>query len=330
MESSASPEEPKIPAAAAPAGPPAGGPVAPLPAASAGAPAPPVSVLRLYRRASVLALVRQPLHSWMVPFLLLLPFSILDAVLPEPHVIFRDARLFLIYAVGGLLGLVMTLIISAMLRVRCVAEAAGRRVHGLDAYARGVERLGVLLVTEIVRTLAIGAAAVFLVIPGVVLSQRLSVATESVVLGEPSLASGFQQSFALTRRRFGSWVRMVLAALLALFVVFAGAVFAYAVLVLFGLELAASLAVAPFAAACLAVVQYAWTYYYLELGGVARLAGVEPSAAGQDLEPPLQPAATPVAPETMAAPEPPAARAETVCAHYGENPRAARADGAIA
>src|SRR5262249_39724866 len=128
MEDAPAPEPPSPPdaAAALPEG--EGRPVptetlvsaaAPLaPDAAPPQPSPPerhVHAVRIFSRAFRLALFQEPLHAWIVPFFLLLPYTLLDAFLPEPTEIFSDLRLLALYVVGGLLGLFTTLIVAAML-----------------------------------------------------------------------------------------------------------------------------------------------------------------------------------------------------------------------
>jgi hypothetical protein len=227
---------------------------------------PHVAVGGAFRRALGLAF-RDPVQSWLVPLLLLLPWSMLESMIPDPREVELTMGMLGLFAVGALGGLVTTLIVSANLRVRMVAALSGTRPRALESYARALERTPALLLTEVVRSVAVSAALLFFVIPGIVLGQRLSVATESVVLDEPSLAASFQSSFALTHKRFGSWLRMFLATALALGVVLLASSLAYTVLLLVGLDLSPSLVAAPFGALLLGVVQYAWTCYYVELGG---------------------------------------------------------------
>src|SRR5262249_4459425 len=134
----------------------------------------------------------------------------------------------------------------------------------LDCYARSLRRLPWLFVTEMVRSLVLVVAAFFLVIPGAYLGYRLSCATEAVVLDEPHLAAAFRRSFRLTEARFERWFEMVtLSAFIALTVIFVLTVIA----VIFksaGVTFwfAASQVVMVLVTA---VIQYAWTFFYLRL-----------------------------------------------------------------
>ncbi len=228
-----------------------------------------IHVTRLFRRAARLAVVGDPRQSLLLPFLLLIPWFVLESVLPDAAETPMTLTLLLLRSGGTVGGLVTSLIVNAALRLRAWEAAAGSSRAPLDDYARALGRTPALLLTEIVRTVAVGAAAVFLFVPGIYLLYRLSVATEAVVLRESSMGAAFQASFLLTRRSFGPWMRMLLTT--AVWWVFAliAASILYFVATQIGWIVSPSLIFAPFFTLMFALAAYAWTFYYLELGARA-------------------------------------------------------------
>jgi hypothetical protein len=241
--------------------------------------------------------VGDPVQSLLVPFLLFLPWTILDNVLPEMR--WEDAQpaMVALWAASAVGGLLTTLIVSAMLRVRLAAAFAGLEQRALDSYARALERTPALLLTEILRTLAVSAATVFFIVPGVMLGYRLSVATEAVVLTEPHMAAAFQRSFSLTARRFSSWLTMLLVTLAAWILVLGPATALYMLLGLAWPEIPTSLVLSPCLPLLLAVVQNAWTLYFMELRArTVRPAVIPGGGAGRSVVPgePWHPPASPL------------------------------------
>jgi hypothetical protein len=149
----------------------------------------PISTRHAFALAFDLAVRRDIVHSLLVPLLLRAPWIIALAVLPAPAESDRPGTVTLLTATALIGDFLMLVLVGAMLRFRARSVFNTRvEVHPApigDCYAQGLGRVPWLVVTEIVRNLAILFAACFFVFPGLVLGFRLSFATEAVVLHDP-------------------------------------------------------------------------------------------------------------------------------------------------
>ena len=228
----------------------------------------PVSARHAFALAFDLAMRRDPVQSLIVPLLLRSPWILIPALLsPLDH---PDAHWTLFALAGGALivDFLLLLITSGMMRFRARSvfntERSVRPAPVLDCYSRSLGRLPRLFVTEMVRSLVLVVASLFLLIPGLLLSFRLSCATEAVVLDEPALAGAFGRSFRLTDGRFERWLEMVtLSTLIGIGVIFVMTILAW---------IAPQPGVSAWVAATQVVltfvttlIQYAWTFFYLRL-----------------------------------------------------------------
>jgi hypothetical protein len=243
----------------------------------------PVSTRHAFALAFDLAFRRDALQSLVVPLLLRAPWIVAIAVLPAPDEADPRTAAPVLSSLALIADFLTLLTVSAMLRFRARSvyntPATVRPAGALACYARGLARLPWLLVTEIVRSVALLAATFALVVPAIVLGFRLSCATEAVVLDEPHLAGAFARSFRLTPKHFGRWLEMiVVSVLLILTVVFAGATLSVAFP-----KPAASTWVAVLLlllTAVTPVIQYAWTFFYLRLREDDPAAGRSTAAGG--------------------------------------------------
>jgi hypothetical protein len=228
----------------------------------------PISTRHAFALAFDLAVRRDAWNSLVVPLLLRAPWILALAVLPKPSESDRPGLALLLYATAAVGDFVMLIVIGAMLRFRARSvfntPVDARPASATECYAQGLRRAPWLIVTEIVRNLSIVFATFFFVLPGVLLGFRLSFATESVVLHEPSTAAAFRHSFRITPCRFERWFEMiVVSVLLVLGMMFVPAL-ALFLLRDSGLGIWSALpyllgtAIAP-------VIQYAWTFFYLRL-----------------------------------------------------------------
>lgn len=229
---------------------------------------PPVSTGHAFARAFDLAVRRDPVHSLLVPLLLRAPWVLALALLPSADDPVPGASLLLLSCTAVLGDFLVLLLVGAMLRFRA------RSVHDAPpdtppravgaCYADGLRRLPWLFVTEVVRAVVLFFAFIMFVIPAVFLGFRLSVATEAVVLDEPTLAGAFGRSFRVTAGRFGSWLAMLVrSVLLGLAAILAGAALSLALPgdgkgTGVALDLLLLALVTP-------VIQYAWAFFYLRL-----------------------------------------------------------------
>lgn len=256
----------------------------------------PISTRHAFALAFDLAFRRDAVHSLLVPLALRAPWIAALAVLPP---IERTERPFLVAAltVLALIGdYVVLVLVGAMLRFRARSVFnTPFSVHpttATECYAAGLRRVPWLIVTEIVRNLALVVSLVFFVLPAVFLGFRLSFATEAVVLDAKDTSGAFQRSFQLTQGRFERWLEMV---------VVSGAL-------VLGVLFVSALASLPFGArstsmrvtediarvlvtAITPVVQYAWTFFYL------RLVEIERTMPGVEVEPAYAAATVSSAPE---------------------------------
>jgi hypothetical protein len=203
-----------------------------------------------------------------VPFLLQAPWIVLVGLLPpledsRAHLL-RITILTSLVAIGET---VTALLVQGMLRFRARSVFnTPAEVHpepALKCYARSAARLPQLYATEVLRYLAL-ILAWLIVFPGLYLSFKLSMATESVVLQPASPVGAFKRSFHLTEGRWERWLEMI--AITASMVL--GLLFLLVVgfLSVPGSSWNAWVAAGMFmSAAILPVIQYAWTFFYLRL-----------------------------------------------------------------
>lgn len=252
----------------------------------------PISSRHAFALAFDLAVRRDLLHSIVVPLLLQTPWFVLFAMLPPLEE--SRAHLGRVTALTSLalVGQTFTgLMVSGMLRYR--ARSVFNTISGehpesaWDCYSRSLERVPALYATEFLRYLALLVGGLFLYFPGLYLSFKLSMATETVVLGPLSPFAAFRRSFHLTEGRWERWLEMIAISvslvLAVLFLVVVGFLSvpasSWSTWVAVGMVLAA---------AVLPIVQYAWTFFYLRLeesdtaslASQAVVAPIERSAAG--------------------------------------------------
>ena len=229
----------------------------------------PISARHAFALAFDLAVRRDALHSLAVPLALRLPWILTLALLPPvegPRGVAGDVVGITAMALLG--DYVVGLLISAMLRFRArsVYNTPGGRhaTPALECYALGLRRLPWLFLTEVARNVALFAAGLFLVLPGLWLGFRLSMATEVTVLRGLGLPGAFAHSFRITRSRFERWLEMIVLSVTIVLAVWFAMALGYVFLP--GLGANAWAAAAWFCiAALLPVIQYAWTFFYLRL-----------------------------------------------------------------
>src|SRR5215831_11303096 len=228
----------------------------------------PVSARHAFALAFDLAARRDPVQSLLVPALLRGPWILIPALLsPLDH---PDAG-WPIFAVAGgalIVDFLLLLLTCGMMRFRARSvfntTPGTRPAPALECYARALARLPWLFATELVRSLAIIVSAIFLLVPALLLSFRLSCATEAVVLDEPRMLGAFMRSFRLTEGRFERWLEMVtLSTLIGLGVIFVMTILAVlvpqpGVAVWFAATQVVLVLVTT-------IIQYAWTFFYLRL-----------------------------------------------------------------
>jgi hypothetical protein len=246
---------------------------------------PPTSARHAFALAFDLAVRRDALQSLWVPLLLHAPWLVLQAVVPAPEEPggsnARNLMLSSIVLVGDFL---VSLLVASMLRFRALsvyeAGSDGRPAGALACYARGLRRLPWLFMTEVLRNLALFGASLFLLLPGIWVGFRFSLATEAVVLGKTGVVGAFGRSYALTEARLERWLEMIaFSVVMVLSVLFTCALGfltfqsttweTWATVALFLLALVMS------------VIQYAWTFFYLHLESLDASAEAGPSDAGR-------------------------------------------------
>ncbi len=247
----------------------------------------PASTRHAFALAFDLAARRDALHSLIVPLLLRTPWILALALLPSPGESDHPRQVMMLTSAALLGDYVMLMVVGAMLRFRARSvfntPAATHPAPVLECYARGLKRVPWLIVTEVVRNVALVFATFFFVVPVLFLGCRLAFATEAVVLHEPHLAGAFGRSWRLAQGRFERWLEMIVVSVfLAL-----SSVFVVTVLSL----LAPAPGVKTWVAfswllvtAMTPVIQYAWTFFYLRLAE-ADITGVElePAYAGTEV-----------------------------------------------
>jgi hypothetical protein len=228
----------------------------------------PVSTRHAFALAVDLTLLRDPLHSLIVPFLLRAPWILAVVLLPVRSEGQPITPVVVVSMVAVLGGTIAWWAVDAMLRVR--ARSVYNTPHGmpaapaLECYEHGLRRLPWLYLTEFVRGFALALGFGMFVLPGVYLAYKLAFCTEAVVLDERHTAGAFQHSFHLSNGRLERWLEMVVVSvLLVLGVLFCGTVLSLAVRWLSfetwkNVTLLLLVALWP-------VFQYAWTFFYLRL-----------------------------------------------------------------
>lgn len=229
----------------------------------------PISARHAFALAFELAVRRDPVQSLWVPLLLHAPWLALQAVLPgpdEPGGL--TPRNLLLNSVVLAADFLVSLLVAAMLRFRARsvynALPGGAPAPVLECYGRALGRLPWLFVTEVLRNVAIFGAGLFLVLPGVWVSFRLSLATEAAVLRDTTAFGAFERSFALTPARLERWLEMlVMSVVVGLAVLFTCAA---GFLALPGTSWSTWVTVALFLLPLvMTLIQYAWTFFYLRL-----------------------------------------------------------------
>ena len=229
----------------------------------------PVSTRHAFALALDLTLLRDPLHSLVVPFLLRAPWILAGTLLSTPGPSRPTIKVMLVWAIATVGGSITSWAVDAMLRIR--ARSVYNTPHGtppapaLECYEKGLRRLPWLYVTELVRNLALFVAFPMLFVPGLYLGYKLAFATEAVVLDDRNLVGAFQHSFHLSRDRFERWLEMVVGSVLLVLSVWFVAALIYAIprrppsleVVVAGFSLLLF--------ALFPVFQYAWTFFYLRL-----------------------------------------------------------------
>lgn len=228
----------------------------------------PVSTRHAFALAFDLAVRRDALASLVIPLLLRAPWILIPATLePLEHTDLPRAA-YLISAGAMIVDWLLLLTTSSMMRFRArsVFNTPGS-VHpepALACYGKALVRLPWLVVTETVRNVALFVSTFFFVVPGLYLGFKLSCATETVVLDEKNLSGAFRRSFRLTEGRFERWLEMVtVSAVVAL-----GLILFMTVLALLFPAPGVSFwfaATQVMLTLVTAVIQYAWTFFYLRL-----------------------------------------------------------------
>lgn len=240
----------------------------------------PISARHQFALAFDLAFRRDPIQSLWVPLLLHAPWLTMRAVLPAPDEPGGMTAQNLGLQSAALLGdFLVTLLVAGMLRFRARSvfnSANGARpASAILCYGQALTRLPWLFVTEVARNVAIFGAGLFLVLPGVWVGFRLSLATEAAVLREGNMVDAFQRSFELTQARLERWLEMIaMSVVIALSVLFALAALFFALPhSSWSTWVTVGLFLAPLV---MTVIQYAWTFFFLRLDELDIEAADEP------------------------------------------------------
>lgn len=244
----------------------------------------PISARRAFALAFDLAVRRDAVQSLCVPLLLHAPWLLASALLPALSELDRlTGRMVLAQSAVMVGDAFIWLWVGAMLRFRArsvfnrPAGAAPARV--MEGYARGFGRVPWLYLTEFVRYAVIFLGSVFLFFPGIWLSFRLSMATESVVLRERGTLGAFRYSFHVTDGRLERWLEMIVISVMLWA--------AFPLLCVIGFLLTPATRWTNWVVVCvfllvpvMSVIQYAWTNFYLRLEEIdqAGVAGSIPQA----------------------------------------------------
>lgn len=228
----------------------------------------PVSTRHAFALAFDLSVRRDALQSLIVPLILRAPWIVALALLPDLDATDRPGRVMLLRSAALLGDFLVLLTVGAMIRVRARSvfntPMDAKPAPVLECYAKGLRRVPWLMVTELVRNLAIGFASLFLLLPAVFLGFRLAFATEAVVLNDANLSEAFRHSWRISEGRFERWLEMIVVSVLLVL----GAAFLVAALSLGLRDVSAGMWYAVFSlltAALTPMIQYAWTFFYLRL-----------------------------------------------------------------
>jgi len=271
----------------------------------------PISTRHAFALAFDLAVRRDPVHSLVVPLLLRAPWIMALALLPPLDQTEHRGQVLALSTAALIGDFVMLLVISAMQRFRARSvfntPSTTRPAPVLECYAEGFRRVPWLLVTEIVRNLALVVGAFFLLLPGLFVGFRLAFSTEAVVLNEPHIAGAFKRSFSLTEGRFERWLEMIVLSVVLVF----SAIFLGAALSLAFPDAGMNVWVAVtrvLVTALIPIIQYAWTFFYLRLVEVEALVpGIEFGPLYANAHPTV-PVTSPEVPTAEALPPEPPAR----------------------
>jgi|SRR5689334_6225690 len=230
---------------------------------------PPISSRHAFALAFDLAVRRDPLQSLWIPVLLHTPWIAMQAMLPAPDEAGGLTRTNLLLNSVVLIGdALVSLWIAGMLRFRAGSvfntPLGTRPASVLQCYGKSFTRLPWLFVTELLRNIAMFGAGLFLVLPGVWVGFRLSLATEAAVLREGNAFDAFGRSFDLTPGRLERWLEMIaISVAMVLTLLFTCALFYLALpSTSWSTWVTVALVLMPFV---MTVIQYAWTFFYLRL-----------------------------------------------------------------
>jgi hypothetical protein len=251
----------------------------------------PISTRHAFALAFDLAFRRDALHSLLVPLLLRAPWILALMLLPAPADSDRPELVVWLTAVALIGDFLVLVLVSAMLRFRARSvfntSAAVPPMPVGECYGQGMRRVPWLILTEVARNVALFVSTIFLVVPGIFLGFRLSLAAETVVLDSPHTASAFRRSFHLSEGRFERWLEMVVVSVgLAMAAILAAVILSLALhAVSFNVWIATARLLVT---AMSPVITYAWTFFYL------RLAEIDwPIGPGTEVEPAYAAAAAP-------------------------------------
>jgi hypothetical protein len=229
----------------------------------------PISARHAFALAFDLAVRRDAVQSLLVPFLLHAPWVLAQGMLPGPDEPGgMTARNLMLNSVTLLGDFLVSLFVAAMLRFRARSvfntPLGTQPASVLDCYWRGLTRLPWLFVTELMRNIAMFGAGIFLVLPGVWVGFRFSMATEAAVLRNTTASGAFTRSFELTPGRLERWLEMIaMSVVMVLSILFTCALFFFALpSTSWSTWATVALLVLP---PVMTVIQYAWTFFYLRL-----------------------------------------------------------------
>ncbi len=228
----------------------------------------PVSARHAFALAFDLAVRRDAVVSLAVPLLLRAPWILVPALLEPLEHTDLPRSLYAASAAAMIVDYLLLLLTSSMMRFRARSvfntPVTVRPESATSCFAQAFRRLPALFATEVARNVSLFVASFFFFLPGLYLGFKLSCATESVVLDERGPVGASRRSFRLTEGRFERWLEMVsISAVVAL-----GLILLMTVLALvfpapgFSIWFAATQVVLVLATA---VIQYAWTFFYLRL-----------------------------------------------------------------
>jgi len=229
----------------------------------------PISARHAFALALDLAVRRDAVQSLLVPFLLHTPWAVAQALLPVPDTPGgMTARNLALNSVALLGDFLVSLLVAAMLRFRArsVFNTATTTppASALQCYRRALGRLPWLFVTELLRNAAVFAAGLFLVLPGVWVGFRLSMATEASVLRDTTAFGAFRRSYRLAAGRLERWLEMIVISVVLVLTVLFMCVIGFFTLphTSWSTWATVALCVLPLV---MSVTQYAWTFFYLRL-----------------------------------------------------------------